>query len=225
LIKYVINGCFGVGKEFLMLHTCRVDPYEEFPMVMSIKDAQQELRDLYPRVENLSSAQHVWDRFLTSVDKKALGGDRTHAISQWGSIGMWVKARQCTGEKALIELGHRLGFVNEVTRNWLLREYNEDVAESQDPVDRPVWDREQRQLCFNGTVVRTVAHPNAAKNIVSVLNAFEEAGWPPRIDDPLPGGRNSQRLHATIQSLNDGLTKIVFTADGTGKGYTWRSAS
>jgi hypothetical protein len=62
-----------------------------------------------------------------------------------------------------------------------------------------------------------------------ILDAFEQQGWPRRIDNPLPrlsGVHRKQRLRETIKNLNRGLTRrlIVFHADGSGLGVCWTPA-
>ncbi len=65
-----------------------------------------------------------------------------------------------------------------------------------------------------------------AGNQETVLAAFEEEGWPRRIDDPLPPRGAlvpKYRLHFTIQCLNQGqLSQLIrFFGDGTGEGVCW----
>ena len=86
--------------------------------------------------------------------------------------------------------------------------------------DIPIWDRVQSELRFNGKVIRKV-HRRAA-NLIRVLDAFQEQGWASRIDDPLPGGRDSQRLRETVRTLTDGEMPITFNSDGTGAGIEWK---
>ncbi|OYP36820.1 hypothetical protein [Rhodopirellula sp. MGV] len=88
----------------------------------------------------------------------------------------------------------------------------------------PQWDSERRVLHFRGAIVKHfkwVAH-----NQQAVLNAFEEDGWPPRIDDPLPGQPeqdSKRRLSDTIKCLNRKQLHplIHFRGDGTGEGVIW----
>ena len=59
-----------------------------------------------------------------------------------------------------------------------------------------------------------------------MLSAFEEEGWPPRIDDPLsplPGGNQREHLHNTIVNLNryQRQRTIRFFGDGNGQGVCW----
>jgi hypothetical protein len=63
-------------------------------------------------------------------------------------------------------------------------------------------------------------------NQEAVLAAFEEEGWPHRIDDPLsPQGEiePKSRLHDTIKRLNRHHKEplIRFQGDGTGEGVCW----
>jgi len=86
------------------------------------------------------------------------------------------------------------------------------------------WDSDRRELRVNGFLVKRFKLPSA--NQEAVLSAFEEDGWPPRIDDPLPpiANRDSKRrLHDTINSLNrNQKCKLIrFFGDGNGLGIRW----
>ena len=90
----------------------------------------------------------------------------------------------------------------------------------------PVWNNVQRTLWWRSRVV--LRFRNAAANQCLLLSAFQEQGWQPRIDDPLPrvAKKNPKiRLGQTVRSLNDGLKLPVmrFHSDGTGRGVTWES--
>ena len=86
-----------------------------------------------------------------------------------------------------------------------------------------MWDPEQSLLTFGGERARVVAR--RAVNLIPVLDSFQRAGWPVRIDDPLADpkapSKDVQRLHETIKSLNKNIELIEFHADGRGKGITW----
>jgi hypothetical protein len=91
--------------------------------------------------------------------------------------------------------------------------------------NRPHWDSATRQLRVGDVVIKEFHQP--AENQVTLLTAFEEEGWPPRIDDPLPpsGGIDpKERLHEAIRRLNQHqiTPKIRFAGDGTGRGVLWR---
>ncbi|MCE9608145.1 MAG: hypothetical protein K8U03_24945 [Planctomycetia bacterium] len=85
---------------------------------------------------------------------------------------------------------------------------------------RPDWRPTDGELRFGDKLARRVRP--LAKNVIAILTAFEEDGWPTRIDDPLPGGRDDERLRSAVRSLNDGLGLIQFEADGSGEGIRWK---
>jgi len=89
----------------------------------------------------------------------------------------------------------------------------------------PHWDPVRQELRLGEVVVKQFKVP--AANQERVLAAFQEEGWPRRIDDPLPPSPDldpKRRLHETISSLNRNLLRpwIHFHGDGTGQGIRWR---
>jgi hypothetical protein len=87
----------------------------------------------------------------------------------------------------------------------------------------PAWNKDRCELTYRGSVIKRVKSASVAKNVVRVLDAFQEDDWPDRIDDPLDPSKkkDQQRLHETIKRLNDNLDVIRFRADGTGQGIRW----
>ena len=74
-------------------------------------------------------------------------------------------------------------------------------------------------------MVKTYRLPSPTQE--TVLGAFQEEGWPRRIDDPLPPKAEQDpktRLHNTIKRLNRCQQHKVlhFFGDGTGTGICWR---
>ena len=93
---------------------------------------------------------------------------------------------------------------------------------------RPHYDRELRVLSLGGKVVKRFREPAANQELV--LAAFEELGWPERIDDPIPphdGVDPRECLHSTIERLNRNqfCNGIKFSGDGTGKGVSWEATA
>jgi hypothetical protein len=89
---------------------------------------------------------------------------------------------------------------------------------------KPRWDGAQRQLWYGERLVKWFRVPANCQE--TVLSAFEEDGWPDRIDDPLPpavGLDRGARLHETIRRLNTGQKNpsLLFRRDGTALGATW----
>jgi hypothetical protein len=113
--------------------------------------------------------------------------------------------------------------------------YSENGASSLKPIEnghveislaaqQPRWDRERKELYYRGSIVKQFKWP--AANQETILMAFEEEGWPKRIDDPLPRKPDMDpinRLHDTIKCLNRNHKKrlLRFSGDGTGEGILW----
>lgn len=88
----------------------------------------------------------------------------------------------------------------------------------------PRWDGERRELYVGEQLVKRYRQPAPCQ--VLVLSSFEELGWPPRIDDPLPmvtGHDQRDRLREVIGHLNSRQQPwlIRFQGDGTGQGVIW----
>ena len=93
---------------------------------------------------------------------------------------------------------------------------------------QPYWRRDLHQLYVGPRIVKVFRRPAPIQEMV--LDAFEEEGWPERIDDPLPRGSSADakmRLHDTINRLNRAQAHqgIIFYGDGTGQGVRWRLKS
>jgi hypothetical protein len=89
---------------------------------------------------------------------------------------------------------------------------------------RPHWAAELRELRWNGCLVKHFREP--APNQETILAAFEEEGWPCRIDDPLPpadGIDPKRRLHDAVKrlNLNQAHPLLRFRTDGHGRGVRW----
>src|SRR5262249_20753115 len=90
----------------------------------------------------------------------------------------------------------------------------------------PSWDRDRRELRLGGVLVKRFKAP--APNQEAILAAFEEEGWPPRIDDPISPQLSQDpkhRLHDTINALNRHQKNrlVGFLGDGSGEGVRWES--
>ena len=85
----------------------------------------------------------------------------------------------------------------------------------------PSWHKDRGELTFQSKIIKRIRSVSVAKNVVRVLDVFQEENWPDRIDDPLDPSKDQQRLHETIKRLNDNLEMIRFRADGTGQGILW----
>lgn len=102
---------------------------------------------------------------------------------------------------------------------WYARQLLEETEPSQ-----LNWDSLRKELTFNGQLAKRFRRQ--APNQILVIEAFQEEGWPERIDDPLSRSRRirpKRRLRQTVSDLNDGLDFIRFYSDGSGEGIRWKS--
>jgi|GEM_PF-4430073 len=107
---------------------------------------------------------------------------------------------------------------------WRKRHHDWNVVPFGSSRLRPQWDEGKRELTVGGVLVKSFHQ--TSRNQSAILAAFEEEGWPMRIDDPLRQLGDvdpKERLRATIKSLNRHQQSqlLRFAADGTGEGIQW----
>jgi hypothetical protein len=97
------------------------------------------------------------------------------------------------------------------------------MASNPDSSSRPSWNGRSRELTWQGQLVKRFRV--VAPNQQLILEAFEEDGWPTRIDDPLDGRCDDprQRLHDAVRNLNRHQRgpQVRFRRDGSGEGVCW----
>jgi len=158
--------------------------------------------------------RRAWMRLFTPEEREALGGDLEECWKRDRNIvRVWMNLRNCSQLRAIVELSHGLNFLTAHDYQWLLREIGEsETPESQTPL--PIWDAERRELRYRGIVVRRVRVGKVASSISSVLDDFQEAGWPAKIPSNLDTTLSSQPLHDAVAQLNKNLADIRFGVDG-----------
>jgi hypothetical protein len=187
----------------------------------------------------LASGSDLWD-FAVEIEQLHAAGV-TNAILRWLiREGHVEHRREVTGERSRKRRFHTAGnlafeskscFV--VTeRGYLLAAVHQPdaarVGTTQDGEQAclqvvPHWDDDRRQLMYRGLLVKEFrGHPG---NQERMLVVFEEEGWAPRIDDPLPpvdGIDPAARVRETIRRLNriQRNPLLGFEADGRG-GILW----
>lgn len=140
----------------------------------------------------------------------------SEAIAQNSSIN------SSNSDRSLSMSSHHSGPSRDPNENPAPKQPSQLGSSSQShPQLKPIWDRERRELRFGDIVVKRFKWP--AENQELVLNAFEDLGWPKRIDNPLeahPTICPKRRLHDTLKCLNRKQVNelIKFRGDGTGLG-------
>jgi hypothetical protein len=184
------------------------------------------LRDLYVQLSlpicwtRLEQEELTPTEVLRFKKMQSSGSVRVQEVTDQ-ILSVVIRQRKVTLERAILDLSGSLELIGARRYANLRRAIGEPVLDG-GTTSLPHWDSDSGQLHYKDKLVRTVK--GGAKNIRLVLDAFEEEGWPSRIDSPLPGGVSSSKLRETIQSINTGLTDINFKADGTSKGILWHKA-
>ncbi|HWA99686.1 MAG TPA: hypothetical protein VG713_14385 [Pirellulales bacterium] len=185
-------------------------------------NATQALQDLYLRLQPIRIARRFWRDLLSAKDRQALGNNFTESFSKNRDVvHHWAHLRNCSGERAILELANQFDLVDDETLRWLVRELGERPVKKIPgrSARTPRWDKARGVLELDGTVIRKVRAN--ARRLRTILETFETSSWPSRIDDPLSGGPDAQRLREAVADLNKGLKQIRFRADGTGMGINW----
>jgi len=169
-------------------------------------EVRREIIQASERIRGPRGFQLCWDRVLTEAEREDAGGDIDACYKTYlGHPGnLLVKLRQCSVEKAIIEVAYRLSFLTPQSYEWLLSE----IAEDAPLTDTPVWDRESGRLVFDGHQIRKFR--SNAKNVVKILDDFEELNWPRSIIDPFQNHEDPQTVHQSVSSLNTNLEHLRF---------------
>jgi hypothetical protein len=136
---------------------------------------------------------------------------------------MWNVARGGTPDEVFLDAAHALGFLTDQARE-SLAQFVPGTLRKKDPA-RPCWNSETRQLIYRGKVVREVKRIRQAYNIVTILQAFETAGWPPRIDDSHGRKPTDETWRRDMANLNKLIRVPIIRSecDGNGTGFLWKS--
>ena len=90
-------------------------------------------------------------------------------------------------------------------------------------IELPCWNPSIGVLEFEGAKIRHIRLFRNPSNIQQVIAAFQNAGWPRLIDNPLDDPRDQQKLHRTLNQLNKGLRRIRFSGTNGGSSVIWNT--
>lgn len=207
------------------------------------KKFRKHLWELYSRFLTPNAAEKIWWQLLTQEERARLGSLEESFQLRGRGVSIYARAKHLSLEAATVDLSHYWGYP-EIDYLYLCQELFHFTGERIGPLsmnaspraitastEKPYWDSDRNQLWYGGEIVRQVRRGSVPFNIILILDAFEEMGWPTRIKDPLPGPPDPERLRATISSLNgprgsvNRIRLMKFSADGTGNGVIWEPLS
>lgn len=182
----------------------------------SMEDFETRLRVLKWGMNQHRMAVIVWNTLLTDDQKCRWPGMEDALLTSGGTVGVWAAVNRQSLEWAVIDLA-RLQGMPELEYKSLLKQLDPSLL----PHHSPAWKKELGELQLSGEVIKRIASVSIAKNVVIVLDAFQEQGWKLRIEYPESLKGDAEAMGQTVKSLNSGLTRIRFERDGTSRGVKW----
>lgn len=188
-------------------------------------DLRQELSELRQKLRTPAAFLLAWKRILTEGDREQLGNNVEDLGHTEDLIEYWMRWRNLSRERAILDLGLKLNLLAEADHRRLLEAFGGKHRPLPGKGKRPIWDREARELRFEGRVIRRLRSLKVARNVVAILDTFEASGWQGQIANPLDTAIAPERLHDAVYSLNKGLAGIAFHVEGDGARISWRRVS
>ncbi len=100
----------------------------------------QELETHFLRVTSAVSAEEMWKEMLTANDRRRLGGSLENLFRRLGTVGIWMKIRNVSQPRAILDLAKGLGFLDDRKCQRLLRKIGEK-QNTRDDAPFPHWNR------------------------------------------------------------------------------------
>ncbi len=179
--------------------------------IEALKDAGLNHNDLRSLVCQ-GLAEHRLERTRRGAKRRAFGQSRCLRLQNASCFAL--------SKSGLVVARQQLGAGDEVPGA------RDDVPSAREGPHLPVWDSDRRELRLGDLIVKRFRQP--ARNQETILAAFQEDGWPPHIDNPLPGEGDidaEDRLHDAVKMLNRHTHHVFrFFSDGLGHGVLWAFA-
>lgn len=213
------------GLQLLHLASSYAAFYHEDSLQLAV-----ELDSLRKHGLNECDLRWLWSQKLIShLIEQTLPGD---AVRSFRNAGATLSPSSCfllTSDgvefaNALLALSDSEESKTEMPQPIELHQPLEPIGRSKPHTAHPTWNSDRQELWHRGLLIKQFRIPSP--NQVAVLSAFEEEGWPSRIDDPLPPRPDQdpkRRLNDTIRNLNRSQKNHVvrFVGDGSGQGVLW----
>ena len=168
------------------------------------------------RLNDRDTAKRVWYALLTDEHRSRWADLKEEYLRSGKPVAVWAAANQKSLEWAVIDLARRHG-MPELEYISLLKQLDPSLL----PHHRPAWRKDLGELQLSGEVIKRIASTSTAKNVVMVLDAFQDQRWKRRIEFPKLFKGDVDSAGQTVRSLNTGLTRIRFNRDGTSRGVKW----
>lgn len=184
------------------------------------KAVAHELQTAAARIRLAVVARRVWELLISEDERQRLGADFEACWRRFGTAGMWMEARGVSFEQAVIEVAEGANLMDAGTAAGLRLQFDMEDATPVHAENQPSWNPDRGELKLGDRVIRCVRVLQTPSNIQQILDAFQNQGWPSRIDNPL--GLGQQQLHQSLRSLNHGLAMIRFHSQEGAQSIVWR---
>ena len=181
----------------------------------------RDLETLRGRIVPALVAAEVWHDVFSDSDRQRLGGEIEECWQELGTAGMWMKARDVSLERALLDIAEATGMVSCRVLRRLERALSLERTDVSTTDDRPVWNVDSGELMYRGAVIRKCRIKKGGSKPQVVFDAFQAAGWARQIDNPLP--EVTPQINESINDLNKRLKskQIRFGVRKSGEAIIW----
>lgn len=87
--------------------------------------AQEVFAECFFRIQCPASAQRLWERHFSADDRGRFEEGLVAAYGRYGTAGLWARLRGVSLDRAVLDVGLRLGFLIQQDYDWLVREIGE----------------------------------------------------------------------------------------------------
>ena len=175
------------------------------------EEVDKALREAAARIRPKASAWRVWQR-LTAAERRQLGNDFDAAFSDLGTVGVWMRARGGTAIRAIVSAAREIDLLTSADSEWLLRETTDASQQDEESAgdaqqaasardmsaqaapwgaarapdqNKPVWQRQTGVLVWQNRELASFRLYRGKTSLVEkILNAFDDAAWATRIENP-----------------------------------------
>lgn len=174
------------------------------------------------RVCSPSRANILWNDVFTPDERRRLGDDLQTAWERHHTLGMWMLVKSYSNRfLALVKLGVELEALSQLHAKSMLRAAGLKHTRSRRTSPKIDWDRDLGRLTFDGQTIRNIKVFKIPSNVERILNAFQQAGWPSSVLNPLDDPLDPEKLHQAIKELNKYKKYVRFSARGGASFVVW----
>jgi hypothetical protein len=174
--------------------------------------------ELWQRIRIRQVADLLWEIEFTANERVHLGDEfpRNKLAEAYSEL------RAVTLERAVVELAYAGNLLELSRKKQLLLRLNETPIAPDRAMVVPTWNAASMTLDFRGRQIwrgRICTSPTAPKRLI---DAFDAAGWPALLENPLLTLIGAQETHRLLSRINKRLAAIRFFAQQGAATIGWQ---